>query len=171
MESSTSYTLYLTSSSIPENLYVSPVNNTNIANVSWNVNWDALFNNQQHLYKFCKVRYHFVTKAKLDTSLWDTYLGYLSCNLASNFNASSSSGTVLGLLNYNFRVGYNTISGAETEYSIFDVNTFNTAGINVNIPSGVSVLNIQMMNDDSYSFFNLHQEHYQILFQFELYNE
>lgn len=168
---STSYTLYLTTNSIPENLYVSPINNANLANVSWNVNWDGLFNNTQNQYKFCRLRYHFVSQFKPDATIWDNYLGYLSCNLASDFNATTTNGTILGLLYYQFRIRYNTLTGAVLNCAEFDLNTFDTLGININIPTGVSIFNIQMLNDDSFNPFIQQTQNYQILLQFELYNE
>lgn len=169
-ESSTCYTLYLTTNSIPNQNELSPISNTNLANVSWIVDWDVLFSNEQPKYKHCRLRYEFQTQNKATSSNWDTYLGYLTCNLASNHQGTTGMGTVLGLLYYTFKVHY--ISGrVGTECTQFEINTMNTAGIDIVVPRGRDVLNIKLMNDDAFTQFNQHQQNWQILMQFELYNE
>lgn len=169
MPSPTCYSLYLTTNRIPENLQVSPVNNSNLANVSWNINWDTLFNNEQSKYKHCRLRIEMITQFKLSFSNWDTYLGYLTCNLASNHMASTGEGTILALLYYTYKTRYAPATRAPSEESQFEINTMNTPGVDIIIPTGNSIFNVKLMNDDAITIFNQHAENYQILLQFELY--
>jgi len=164
------YTLYLTTDSIPQNLQVSPFNKVDLANVSWNINWDALFNNEQSKYKHCRLRFEYISETQDGVSQWDNYLGYLTCNLGTSHMATTGEGTILGLLYLTYKRRF---IGARVavDCHLFELNTMNTAGIDIIIPRGNSIFNVKMMNDDSFTTLVGVNENYQILMQFELYNE
>ncbi len=58
------YSLYLStqiSSPVSNNVVV--LNKSNLANVSWRVDWDSLFKGEQKNYKFCRLRYFLISNS------------------------------------------------------------------------------------------------------------
>lgn len=171
MAERTGYTLYLTTDDIAQNSQVTPVNNINLANVSWNIDWDELFRYRQSEYKRCRLRFEMMTQLEQGTPVWNSTLGYLTCNLASSNSATTGVGTPLALLHYAYKRRYIPGTGAEGMAAQYLINTMETTGIDILIPRGRSVLNVQLINDDANTPFVLQNENYQLLFYFELYNE
>lgn len=65
-------------------------------NVKWNINWDDVFRCENLKYKHCRVRVTLDSSAWTAVSTdWDTYLGYLTCNLQSITSGFSTHGTVI----------------------------------------------------------------------------
>lgn len=161
------YSLYLsTQVTAPVSNIIVPVNKTNLANVSWNIDWDNLFRKEQYNYKHCRVRYSLTTNkwtAIGSNDDWDNYQGYLACSLPSMYNATTTSGTFLGII-YPTDVYTVTVSNDHTIVS----STMGEVGIDISMPMNNSVLNIQFLTDTG-AFIGITPE-YQIILSFELYN-
>lgn len=167
------YTLYLsTLISSPTSNNVVILDKTNLANVSWRVDYDSLFRGQIDNYKFCRVRFFLIgeafTASSPATNDWTNYSGYCTLSLPSMFNASTTLGTIIGL---NYPVDC-PITGTGTHCMIS--NTMSECGVDVNISGlkGVQQLNIGMLSwstATSPQFISTMPE-YQILLNFELSN-
>lgn len=171
MAERTNYTLYLTTDDLPENLQVSPVNNIDLANVTWNINWDQLFRYKQSNYTNCRLRFELMSQVKQTATTWNITNGYLTCNLPSNNSATTGVGTPLALLYFSYKRRYGPTTGDPLIATQYLINTTETTGIDIIIPHGNSTLNVKMMNDDSNTPFVSQLQNYQILFHFELYND
>lgn len=168
--SSTSYTLYLTTYPIAENVEVSPIDASNFADVKWNINWDALFRNQQDKYNRCRLRIRYISQFRSTSTAWNPHLGYLTCNLPSN-NCGGTMETLLGLLYFQFLTRYGTSSRNPTETQQYDFSTMNEPGVDIIIPRGQTMLNIKMYSNESFTTLTNMGQNYQMILHFELYNE
>ena len=167
------YTLYLST------LITSPTSNnvvildkTNLANVSWRVDWDSLFNGNQNKYKFCRVRYFLIgetfTASSPASNDWTNYSGYITISLPSMFNASTTLGTIIGLT---YPIDC-PITGTGT-HCMFS-NSLSESGVDINISglTGVQQLNIGLLSwstNASPQFISTMQN-YEIQISLELYN-
>lgn len=138
------YTLYLNTALT--NNYSKPIDTTNLANVTWNINWDDLFGGDSSKYSSCHVRIHLISDTwSSGLTDWSDYVGYLSCSLASGFQQQrGQNGTILSLLYP--KMGVNTIQGSVVSY---DVSTLDTkTGVQINIPRGSSPFTISLRQDN-----------------------
>lgn len=161
------YTLYLsTQVTSPVSSIIVPVNKSNLANVSWNIDWDNLFRKEQYNYKHCRVRFSLVTDrwtSGAGNTDWDDYQGYLACSLPSSYNAVTTNGTLLGLI---YPTDIYTLT-ASTEHG-YVINNMEELGVDVSMPNGNSILSIMFLNHNS-RFISITPE-YQIMLSFELYD-
>lgn len=161
------YTLYLsTQITTPVSNVVVPVNKTNLANVIWNIDWDNLFRKEQYKYKHCRVRYSLVSNkwtAIGGNNDWDTYQGYLACNLPSMYNATTTNGTLLGMITPSdvYTVTSSTDHG-------FISSTLSDVGVDVIAPTGNSTFELKFLNTTNG--YNTITPEYQIILAFELYD-
>jgi hypothetical protein len=158
------YQLYLsTLITTPASNNIVPINVTNKANVTWQVDFKSLFGNDYGLYSRCSVRCHLVSTPWSSTSTdSQTNDGYISLNLPSTFCASTSKGTPIALLYSS--VATNIAAGT---FSYYNVNTLgNNQGTDINMPSQNQFLNIQLLGNDSFAAVSSYD--YSILLQFEL---
>ena len=168
------YSLYLStqiSSPVSNNVVV--LNKSNLANVSWRVDWESLFKGEQKNYKFCRLRYFLIsdtfaasTPASND---WINYGGYITVSLPSMYNANTTLGTIVGL---NSPIDC-PISGTSL-HCLFS-STLAECGVDVNVSglTGVQQLNVGLLSWStaaSPQYLATGQE-YQILLTFDLYNE
>jgi hypothetical protein len=167
------YTLYLsTLISSPTSNNIVVLNKNNLSNVSWRVDWDSLFHGEQNKYKFCRVRFFLMgeafTASTPATNDWNNYSGYLTVSLPSMFNASTTLGTILGLIH----PIDNPITG--TGNHCMFINNLSECGVDINISglSGVQQLNVGLLSWStaaSPQYITTMQE-YQLLLTFDVYN-
>lgn len=165
------YTLYLsTQITSPATNIIVPVNKTNLANVSWNIDWDNLFRKENYLYTNCRVRFQLVTNkwsASAGNTDWDDYQGYLGCSLPSSYNATTTNNTILGMI---FPTDVYTIT-ASTSHA-YVISSLSDVGVDINMPKYNSIFNLQFRNTNTQSFISSTiMPEYQILLTFELYNQ
>ena len=158
------YQLYLsTLITSPASNNIVPINVTNKANVTWQVDFKSLFGNDYGLYSRCSVRCHLVSTPWSSTSTdSQSNDGYISLNLPSTFCASTSKGTPIALLYSS--PATNTTAGT---FSYYNINTLgNNQGTDINMPSQNQLFNIQLLGNDSFAAVSSYD--YSILLQFEL---
>lgn len=159
-----SYQLYLsTLVTSPTSNNIVPIDISNKANATWQVDFRSLFGNDMGKYRRCSVR------VQLHSASWNatntdenTYDGYLTLSLPSTSSASTSKGVPVALMNPSLAT-YST-----TPQSFYNVSTLgNVLGTDINMPSENQLLNIQVLNNDSFNTMATMPD-YQILIQFEL---
>jgi len=159
-----SYQLYLsTLITSPTSNSIVPINISNKANATWQVDFRSLFGTDWGKYRRCSVR------IQLHSASWNaantdenSYDGYLTLSLPSTSSASTSKGTPVALINPSLAV-YST-----TAQSFYNVSTLgNVQGTDINFPAENQLLNIQVLNNDSFNTM-ANMPDYQILIQFEL---
>lgn len=161
------YTLYLsTFGTTPSGNQGVPTDKTNLNNVSWNINFDELFRYENKKYKHCRVRYSLMSASWSAISTdWDTYLGYLTCNLPSPFQGTGSYGTVIG-----------TTSASDcpttgTTTHCLMLNTTSEAGVDIAVPQNNQAFTLTMNRADLSSGLRISNVYdYQIVLYFELYD-
>lgn len=163
------YSLFLSTISSPDpvgNQGV-PIDRSNLANVSWNVNWDELFRYENQKYSKCRVKYHLLMRAWTAVATdWNTYMGYLSCNLSSAQGGFGQYGTLLGPV-----YPMDNPTTATTSH-VMMVNTSSDVGVDVNVPTGFQNFTLSFNSADlsrGLKISNLND--YQIILFFELYDE
>lgn len=161
------YTLYLsTQVTSPTSSIIVPVDKSNLANVSWNIDWDNLFRKEQYKYKHCRVRFSLVTDrwtSIAGNTDWDDYQGYLACSLPSSYNATTTNGTLLGII---YPSDVRTLTSS-TDHG-FVINNMEELGVDISMPTGNSRLNLMFLTSAS-QFISITPE-YQIMLSFELYD-
>jgi hypothetical protein len=158
------YQLYLsTLITSPATNNIVPIDVSNKANVTWQVDFKSLFGNDYGKYSRCSVRCHLVSTPWTTTSTdSQSNDGYISLNLPSTFCASTSKGTPIALLYSS--PATNITAGT---FSYYNVNTLgNNQGTDINIPSQNQLFNIQLLGNDSFAAVSSYD--YNILLQFEL---
>jgi hypothetical protein len=160
------YTLYLsTLNTSPSRNQIIPVYKTNLANVSWNIDFNSLFRGQQLKHKNCRVRFSLNSQSWTagGASDWAAYSGYLSANFQTQYNATTTFGTFLGMVTPED----SPITGSGNH--VYVVSSLEQQGVDIIAPTDVQTLNLQFINDDSQTLITAVPE-YAILLQFELYN-
>ena len=164
------YTLYLSTmitaqAGVFNNLV--PIDKSNLGNVSWFVNWNDLFKdvNQNGKYSHCRLRYQLISLTSANLTVANA-TGYLTISgISTNNQSSAVSSTILGLVTP-------SLSPAGSTNYYYNIGSLEQHGININIPSGNSQISVRFYNDDAISLMasgNLAE--YNLLLQFELYNE
>ena len=143
-----------------------PVNKTNLNNVSWNLNWDDIFRMENRKYRHCRLRIKLqsATWSAVSTD-WDTYLGYLTCNLPSLTSGFASYGTVICPV---FPIDCPT-TGTTTHCMVLD--TTPEQGIDIMVPVGNSDFTLTFNRADLSSGLRISNIYdYQVFLYFELYD-
>ena len=161
----TVYTMYLNTYSDFPTLF----NNSSKVDVTWLVNWDQFFDNENLNYNKCKVRVQLLSVGSASVTQAD-FQGVLVCNLSSRYNGNIIRSTPLGLINVS------TTPTAGT--NVFSVDTLQTLGQNIAVPYGSSPFNLQMfktgfgaVGSASNALLGVDSINYQVILQFELYDE
>lgn len=116
-----------------------PTNKTNLANVSWNVNWRDVFSPDDDG-KPMRVKVRILSRNVVNTNAsWDTSIGTIRCNLPDK-NSNSTNGLILGLLYWSD----NPTTGSGNH--IIDVNSLSEVGVESYVPVGIQNFNIQFLN-------------------------
>ena len=131
------YTLNLSTNSQTNK---STANLSNLASVSWKVNWKEIFGNRTGA---CRVRAKFQTQAQ--TLAYGYTFGTLRCNLASA-SSNCSNGLVLGQLTL-FNDG-----ASGTNYKMTCDTTMMTNGVSMIIPNTNSDLTINLLDNTENTF-------------------
>jgi hypothetical protein len=169
------FTLYLNSNTG----FSGVVSNGNYANVTWNVDWDSLFNRENYNYKKCAVRFRMVGEndpATVQTN--DHTLGVLVANFGQSYTGKNTAYTVLAPIDIVRTASYASSTWTNTGIMI-DIETMTHANPQqIDMPKGLNALNLQMWKDgfavmsDANNVFiaNSSTIQYYVIFQFELYN-
>lgn len=122
--------------------------NTN-ASVMWNINFDDLFNGDNKIYNKCRLRYQFTSNAWTSVQgEYDKYTGYLTTSLPSKYQqVRGLNGSVLGIINPQY-VG-NLDASTNVYKNSYNVSTLTTNGIDINVPSGLQPLYVNLYQDNS----------------------
>lgn len=161
------YTLNLmtTTSATKDNSYIYPIENSNLSNVTWLVDFDNLFKGRQQYFKYCRTRYYLQSLNNTAGYTWNDNLGYISVNLATDFNAETTNGTILGLIYARSSQMTGFVS------PVYSVDAKNDIGVDINISqlTGIQTFNIKIVeaNGDLVAFGT---NNYTIELTFEFYN-
>lgn len=153
--------------SITSSLYLSteqtinpPINKSNLANVSWIVDWDNIFRGHTGL---CKATCNMVSKTGTSANNWNTSVGIMTTSFSSPYILSQN-GCPMGHLSRN---QYIDISGSNASYVYyFQSNTTESSSPSViTIPSGKTPFTIQML--DTVGNYIKEFPEYNVFFNFE----
>ena len=188
-EESKVYRLFLNTETGFPNL----VSNTNKNNCIWNVDYDSLFNRDNYNYKNCRLRYKLITRQSASI-VPVSNTGVLALNgLSSPYVSKNTNMLPLDIIVPIMHLTGNgattgTIAGTApsqtttTSSSTYTVlgsivsDTMNTTGIDIQMPYGLSPLNVQFWSygfgaiGDSDNVLQSVVPDYNVIFQFELYN-
>lgn len=158
------YHLYLsTQVTTPANNLIVPVNVTNKANATWQIDFKSLFGNDYDKYKRVTLRAKLISETYTPTQTdHNVYSGYLAVNLPSNNISSTTLGTPVMLISPSFSTYLNAV------LSCYNNSTLeNAQGVDIQMPNANQFMNIMFVNNDSMTLMTTVPE-YQIMFQFEL---
>ena len=141
------------------------MNRSNLATVSWLVDWDTIFHGKTGL---CKVSVNMVSKKNTATTdTWNSKVGIISANFTSPY-CLNSNGFPVSTLNRNQYVEITT-DGTTTSTAYISYfqsnNTQNTVLPVINIPSGKKEFTVSM-NDTNGNLISTFPE-YNVFFYFE----
>jgi len=141
------YSICLSTYSSQPDTRNNPINRTNLADVSWRVNWDEIIPQEKiNEYKYCRVRFNLAFGPK--TLVFNDQLGYLGANFQSDFNANTTCmPTILGVI-----YPRNNATNVNTT-QIITRSTLSEIGVDINLNSlrGQQVLQLKMCNDDAFT--------------------
>lgn len=159
------YTLYLRTNATSTTNPIYRINRSTYGqSVTWMVNFDDLFKNENYNFKNCRISSQMGYAFVLTALLYNNIFGYISVSIGSEYNASTTNGTIIDVFNTgNFDLG-NTLSK-------FRSNTFGTKGINISVPQGNVFFTINLIRPTGIlPIVNTVSEmEYSILLKFELY--
>jgi len=167
------YTLYLNANTGFSGL----ISNADYANVSWNVDWDSLFNRDNYIYKSCVMRFRMISEINTAIQSNNQTLGVLVANFGQNFTGKNTGYMVLAPIDLK-----PVASFASPTYTnvgnMIDIETMTHAsGQQIDIPKGLNALNLQMWKDafacsgeaNNVLISSSSTVQYYIIFQFELF--
>ena len=154
-----SHSLYL--STLTTSGQYTPVNKTNLANVTWNVNWRDVFSPDDEG-KPMKVRIRVLSKnVAAANAAWNSSIGSIRCNLPDK-SSNSTNGLFLSLLYWSD----NPTTG--TGQHIINVNTLSDYGVESYVPIGTQNFNIQFLDLAEIQLGSTNIADYNIIFHFEI---
>ena len=154
-----SHSLYL--STLTTGGQYKPLNSTNLANVTWNVNWRDVFSPDDEG-KPMKVRIRVLSKnVAAANAAWNSSIGSIRCNLPDK-NSNSTNGLFLALLYWSD----NPTTG--TGQHVIDVNTLSDYGVESYVPIGTQNFNIQFLDMSETQLASTNVADYNIIFHFEI---
>ena len=149
------YSLYLSTTTPSTNKYA-PTTKTNLANVSWNINWKEIFGDYKGEVN-CRVK--LISTTGTTTAItWAGNTGSLRASLSSPYQ-NVSNGVNLGFI----RPQYDTTA---TSQVYLDVDTITGNGITIITPTSNQILSIQMIKADESLMTNAQE--YQLWLYFDL---
>jgi hypothetical protein len=125
---------------------------TNTSDSYWDINWDNLFNNENHNYKKCRVRFEINSTTLQSTTTAFDYKarnGYITANFATSNQSTSSNSSIVGgcilgtIAPFPFQSWYTGTSSATTWVS-FRNSTLDTKGVSIMTPRGTGTLQISL---------------------------
>jgi hypothetical protein len=156
------YRLYLSTWTGFPNL----ISNGDKANVSWQVDFDSLFNRENYNYKNCRLRYKLVSDPATNTTHINNKGVLVVSGLSSRYTSKNTSGLVLD----------NIIPFESTMHGWFDITTMSDVGVDITVPYGLSIINPQLWDSGFGStttgntVLQTFTAHYTLVLSFELYN-
>lgn len=142
---------------------------------TWLIDWDALFNRDNYVYKNCFVRVSMDTTSYAGSPNTIAIQGVLIANFGQNFTGKNVSNVVLGQLEPVLTYEYNGVDQYLPTGIIQKLNTLTDAlGQQIDMPYGLSQLNLQQWrngygsNADIQNILIPNAAAYNIMFQFEL---
>ena len=165
--SSRAFNLYLstaiTNSTTSSFNMVTPIDKTNLANVTWRIDWDNLFRGMNYKYRRCVVRVGIQSASWVaGADDWNAYSGYMAVNMPSAFGSTTNNGTMLMFLH-----AQDAPTTGTTTHCIFTSTMDNACGVDVIMPTGVQQVTFSMYNDDAMTLFTSFPE-YQLRMCIEL---
>lgn len=159
------YTLYLRTDTTTTNQFSPVKRSTYGQSITWLINFDDLFKNQNYEFKNCRITSQMGWSYILQTLLYDNMLNYMTISLSSSYSGSTTNGEVIDILN---AVDYDIGTGGNNKWNS---NTFGSKGADFNMPYGTTFLTLNFLRlsgflpiSNTTSAFE-----YGILFKFELY--
>lgn len=146
MSQSVSYSLYL--SSFPTAPF--QTSNADLANVKFNINWDAFFNRDNYRYRSCRIRHQlFSDPSSSATYSYDplNFGGVIVANGLTTTNGSPFGGCLLGLLDVKC-IPYLSNSVANNNTTVLFSDYLNYPGQNISMPTGQRELAIQLWQNN-----------------------
>ena len=142
---------------------IKPISASNLANVSWLVNWEGLFGQDIMRYKKCVLRYNLISESN-GTLTNNANLGFLvATGISTDKQAANFPGTLLGFLQPSAAIG-------TTQYCFSLNNLADYHGVQINMPAGMSEVAIRFYNDSDFTF-QANVPHYILQLQFHLFND
>jgi hypothetical protein len=136
-------TIYLSTDTSVNN---PPINKSNLANVSWIIDWDTIFHGKTGK---CKITTTMTSKKGSVPDIWNNTLGIMTATLSSNYTLNNN-GFPLAPLNRNQYIEITTDSSANyitaSVYYYCANSLQNTSPSVINIPQGKSVFTIMMLD-------------------------
>ena len=144
---------------------IKPINNGNLANTEWLVNWDGMFGQDALRYNKCILRYRFISDASANTALnANANTGYIGLTgISTDKQAGNFPSTFIGLITPEVAPGTNV-----NRFNVSTLGDFH--GMQIHVPQGVSPIGVRIYNDDAMSF-QANVPNYIMHLQFYLYNE
>lgn len=162
------YTQYLTTLANPGWNNGTPINTSSLNSVKWSLNWDDIFRMDNYKYKHCRVRIKLNTQSfTSDTTDWEVYQGYLTCNLQGYGGYSPYGGALLGMVEPTHPSSGS--SGSNGKHCII-VDTTEQPGVDVIPPKGNQEFIINFNKMDLSKQFITTIYDYQCILYFELYD-
>lgn len=169
------------------------VSNSNRNSCVWNVDYDSLFNRDNYKYKNCRLRYKLISRESADLNPVSN-TGVIAVNgLSSSYVSKNTNMLPLDIITPAMRLFGNgattgTIATGTPQTTTTSTSTFNvrgqiisdtmaTTGLDILMPYGLSQLNIQFWSygfgaiGDGDNVLQTMSVDYNVIFQFELYNE
>lgn len=177
MSHSVSYNLYLSSFATAPYL----TDNSNLANVKYNIDWDTFFNRDNYNYKSCRLRYKFLSDPSTSVNGYSydptNFNGVIVANGIAPKSVNPYGGTIVGMIEV-YPVNYNVATVATLNDVLVGNDLNATNGQNIIIPTGFRDLNIQLWQNNyassSAAFLsgitNLGLGNWNLLLNFELYD-
>lgn len=140
------------------------LDNSNKASVSWNVDYDSLFNRENYNYKNCRLRYKLVSDANTNIS-----------HVANNgVLAISGLGSINSSKNISIGVLDPIVPTIGSTHGWFNLSTMDEVGIDISMPYGLSVINPQFWDSgfgaNGNAVLQTMTSQYSLVLSFELYN-
>ena len=154
-----SHSLYL--STLTAKGQYKPVSKTNLANVTWNVNWRDIFSTDDEG-KPMKVRIKVLSRnVTAANAAWDTSIGSIRCNLPDK-SGNSTNGLILALLGW---IDNPTTGSGQ---HVIDVNTLSDYGVESFVPIGTQNFSVQFLDITETQLASSNVAEYNILIMFEI---
>jgi hypothetical protein len=143
MSESVSYNLYL--SSFAKAPYL--VDNTNLASVKYNINWDTFFNRDNYRYKSCRLRYKFLSdpSTSINGYTYDPtdFNGVIVANGLPPMSNPIYGGTIVGTIEV-AGINYNVATVATTNTVLVGSDLNAAVGQSIQVPTGFREVTIQL---------------------------
>lgn len=140
------------------------VNNTSRANITYQIDWNALFQGRENEYEKCYVRGALISNNMAQTSL-DDVTGYLGVVGLSDTHRAGLNATYICLLNPD-----NSSATGTTGFYYYNGSLQQPYGSEINIPKNISQIQVQFLSETG-NLLTIAIAQYFLVLQFELVKE